>query len=246
MPTKVSELENDAKYITAEEVPSVSVPTKVSAFENDAQYITKADFDAIMENVNKTMELYKAQMDSMKEQLKKNIVYTVTLTADPAEDGTLTGAGSHNYESVVSLKAVAATGYDFVGWSDGVTDASRKITLLSDTDLVASFKKQTFTITLDVNDATLGTVSGAGTYEYGDEATIVATAVTGYALTHWSDGSTASTRKITVTENLSLTAVFEGVEGCPSWHFLCLCQQTDSLLVRQPSVPGEHGTMAFR
>ena len=36
IPTQVSELENDAQYITA-----AAIPTKVSAFENDAKYLTE-------------------------------------------------------------------------------------------------------------------------------------------------------------------------------------------------------------
>jgi hypothetical protein len=52
LPTKVSQLENDSKFITREEVPETdlseyakkselpSVPTKVSAFTNDAGYLT--------------------------------------------------------------------------------------------------------------------------------------------------------------------------------------------------------------
>ena len=40
VPTKVSELDNDANYITLDDVPTVAVPTKVSELSNDAQYIT--------------------------------------------------------------------------------------------------------------------------------------------------------------------------------------------------------------
>ena len=41
VPTNVSELTNDAGYITAADVPAVNVPTKVSAFENDVNYLTE-------------------------------------------------------------------------------------------------------------------------------------------------------------------------------------------------------------
>lgn len=43
LPTKVSELENDSKFITIDEVPEVIVPTKVSELENDKGYITASD-----------------------------------------------------------------------------------------------------------------------------------------------------------------------------------------------------------
>ncbi len=47
VPTNVSAFNNDAGYITAAEVPTVTVPTNVSAFDNDANYITAADIPAI-------------------------------------------------------------------------------------------------------------------------------------------------------------------------------------------------------
>jgi uncharacterized protein (TIGR02145 family) len=43
LPTKVSELENDSKFITIEEVPEVTVPTKTSELTNDSGFITIND-----------------------------------------------------------------------------------------------------------------------------------------------------------------------------------------------------------
>ena len=61
-------------------------------------------------------------------------------------------------------------------------------------------------------DAQMGTVTGAGTYEYGDEATLTATAKEGYHFVSWtSDGtivSVSNTYKFTVNANATLTANF--------------------------------------
>lgn len=43
VPTKVSELENDSKFITIDEVPEVTVPTKTSDLTNDSGFITIED-----------------------------------------------------------------------------------------------------------------------------------------------------------------------------------------------------------
>ena len=43
VPTKVSELENDSKFITIDEVPEVTVPTKTSELTNDSGFITIED-----------------------------------------------------------------------------------------------------------------------------------------------------------------------------------------------------------
>ena len=61
-------------------------------------------------------------------------------------------------------------------------------------------------------DDMMGTVTGAGTYEYGDEVTLTATANEGYHFVNWtSDGTVVSvsdTYKFAVTANTTLTAVF--------------------------------------
>lgn len=63
-------------------------------------------------------------------------------------------------------------------------------------------------LTLAVNDTTMGSVSGAGTYEEGTNVTITATANEGYHFVTWSDGITASTRTVKVDFDTSFTAFF--------------------------------------
>lgn len=72
----------------------------------------------------------------------------------------------------------------------------------------------TYTITVNSNNTTMGTVSGGGTYNAGSTATITATANTGYAFSHWQDGNTQNPRTITVSANASYTAYFEAVDQC--------------------------------
>lgn len=50
--TKVSELENDAGYITANDIPEVEVPTKVSELTNDSGYQTAANVNSLIKNAN--------------------------------------------------------------------------------------------------------------------------------------------------------------------------------------------------
>ena len=57
--TKVSELENDTGFITAEDLPDpVTVPTKVSELENDSNFVTEVslnsklgDIESILDNI---------------------------------------------------------------------------------------------------------------------------------------------------------------------------------------------------
>ena len=129
-------------------------------------------------------------------------VYKVTLTA---ENGTVVGAGEYNHGTEVTLTATPNTGYHFVKWSDGVTDATRTITVTDNVTLTAEFAINIYKITLTAEN---GTVTGAGEYNHGTEVTLVATPAESYHFVKWSDGVTDATRTITVTDNVTLTAEF--------------------------------------
>ena len=66
-----------------------------------------------------------------------------------------------------------------------------------------------YTVTVKSTDETMGTVSGGGEYAEGKIATLEATPKAGYEFVSWSNGSTENPLKITVTENIELTATFQ-------------------------------------
>lgn len=82
----------------------------------------------------------------------------------------------------------------------------------------------THSLSLAVNDTTMGSVSGAGTYEEGTNVTITATANEGYHFATWSDGITASTRTVKVDFDTSFTAFF-----APDtlWHIVTVGASND-------------------
>ena len=49
----------------------------------------------------------------------------------------------------------------------------------------------------------------ATTFDYGTEITLTATANVGYSFEKWSDDNTDNPRKITLTENIVITAIFK-------------------------------------
>ena len=67
-----------------------------------------------------------------------------------------------------------------------------------------------FSYTLTLKTKGKGSVTGAATYRLNQVATISATPATGYTFVQWSDGNTESTRQITMTQNMTLTAIFMG------------------------------------
>ena len=79
------------------------------------------------------------------------------------------------------MSAIANEGYEFTAWNDGNTENPRTVSLTSDTAFVAIFTEavSTPTITVTVNDATMG--SASYTLD-GNTAVLTATANEGYEL----------------------------------------------------------------
>lgn len=65
-----------------------------------------------------------------------------------------------------------------------------------------------YTLSLDVNDTAMGSVTGGGTYMDSSMVTITATANDGYSFTHWNDGDTNATRNILLVSDTAFTAIF--------------------------------------
>ncbi|MGN1247159.1 MAG: hypothetical protein ACI4UO_01075, partial [Paludibacteraceae bacterium] len=70
----------------------------------------------------------------------------------------------------------------------------------------------TYTVTATCNEEQ-GSISGNGTYPKGTEVTLEATANAGYTFKEWSDGNTDNPRTITLTEDVTLTAIFQEGEA---------------------------------
>ncbi|MVT12139.1 pectate lyase family protein [Chitinophaga tropicalis] len=99
------------------------------------------------------------------------VTYTLTTTASPAAGGTVTGAGTYESGTVVTVKATPATGYTFTGWSGAVTgtSASASVTMSGNKSVTANFKAEstgggdTSTATIRIeDDATTGLCSYDG------------------------------------------------------------------------------------
>ena len=150
--------------------------------------------------------------------------YTLTLIANPAEGGVVTGAGVYNCEEEVDVDAIPNEGWEFVNWTDvdgnEVSDQpANTITMpVSDLTLTANFEMIDYTLTLIANPAEGGVVTGAGVYNFGDEVDVDAIPNEGWAFVNWTDvdGNEVSDQPAnTITmpaADLTLTANFELVE----------------------------------
>lgn len=118
--------------------------------------------------------------------------------------------GAIDCDSNITVTAIPNTGYHFVEWSDGGTENPRTFHLTSDTNVTAIFSNSVTSCQLTVipNDATMGSVTGSGSYPYGTEVTVTATPAQGYRFDHWSDNSTQANYTFILTDNLQLVAFF--------------------------------------
>ncbi len=141
--------------------------------------------------------------------------YQITTECDPEEGGTVTGAGTYDYGSTAVLTATPNANYTFICWSDGIVTNPRNITVTGNANYKALFHltgTPQYTITVLANDPDLGTVTGSGTYPEGTTIDISATPNTGAFFTGWDDGNTDNPRSVTVTQNMTFTAIFTEVQ----------------------------------
>ena len=160
------------------------------------------------------------------------ISYTIAVSANPAAGGVVTGGGSYKHFTMATLTATPNEGYTFVGWKKGgtlvTTNPTYSFTVTEAGDYVAHFSLNSYEITATSNPVAGATISGAGTYNHGETATLTATPNEGYTFVNWTKGgtevSTNLTYSFTVTgagdyvanfllNSYTITATVDPVEG---------------------------------
>ena len=138
--------------------------------------------------------------------------YQLSLRSSDYSAGTATKVSTGSSCEGHVFQATANTGYHFVQWSDGISDNPRTVLLTQDTTFTAEFAKNTYTISVQANNSTWGTVSDNITAYYQDEVTLTATANYGYHFEYWENNdsrySYSNPYTFTVKENDVYTANF--------------------------------------
>ncbi len=158
---------------------------------------------------------YIAEIDIMQGGTQQ---YTVNVSANPANGGTVTGGGNYQVGQSCTVTATANSGYTFTNWSENGTIVSTQpsytFVVNGNRTLVANFQAlpQNYTISVSANPTNGGTVTGGGTYQQGQSCTVHATANTGYTFTNWTENgnvvSTQANYTFTVNSNRTLVANF--------------------------------------
>ena len=138
---------------------------------------------------------------------------TYTLTVAAGEGGSVNNAGgAYNAGTVVSLQATAQSGFRFHSWSDGNTESPRAMKITQDEALFAVFLPE---YRLSVSAEKGGTVNESvnGAYTEAFCVEIEATPEEGWKFLRWSDDETDNPRTLYMTEDITLSALFNQRQG---------------------------------
>ena len=115
-------------------------------------------------------------------------MFTVTATSASETMGSVAGGGTYESGTNATLTATANTGYEFVKWSNDVTDNSYTFEVTSDVTLTATFQALTYTITYNLNGGSLTTDKNSFTIDT-ETFTLDTPTRTGYDFGGWFDNA---------------------------------------------------------
>ncbi|MGE5350976.1 MAG: InlB B-repeat-containing protein [Acidobacteriota bacterium] len=154
--------------------------------------------------------------------------YTVTAMVSPSNAGSVSGTGTYNSGTSVTLRASSRANYKFLNWTEYSSivssDSVYNFIITSDRQLVANFQAATskYTVNASVNPAGSGSVKGAGNYESGTSVTVTATANQGYQFIEWTENSKSVSKNtsytFTITGNRTLVANFKSNSLAGKWY----------------------------
>ena len=156
--------------------------TFINWTENGTQVSVLAEYEFTVEGNRILVANFEAQAPTE---------YTITVSANPSNGGTVTGGGTYQHGDQCTVEATMNEGYTFINWTEdgevASTHARYTFNVNSDRTLVANFQVQSYTISASANPTNGGTVTGAGTYNYGESCSLSATANSGYTFTNWTE-----------------------------------------------------------
>jgi len=161
--------------------------------------------------------------DPIGNAMQRNYVWSfttipeVTLSASPETAGSVTGAGTFNKGSLVTVIATPNEGFSFINWTEGEdvvsTSASYEFTMNGNRNLIANFAVSTYTLNITAVNGTVSKAPAQETYTHGATVVLTATPAQGYKFAGWEEDATGSENPLTVTmnSNKNITAIFTAI-----------------------------------
>ena len=140
----------------------------------------------------------------------EQIEYELTIQIQGQGTVNKTPDGPYYYNDEVTLTAIPALGWEFIGWSSNV-DAEACITITDNTTVIAIFEKIEYELTVQIQGGGKVAKTPEGPYYYNAEVKLTATPDPGWEFIGWSDNVGAEAW-ITITDSTTVTAIFEQIE----------------------------------
>ncbi len=145
--------------------------------------------------------------------------YVLSLNNENESLGFVRGEGTFLYGNSVTIIAFPNTGVSFLGWygNDGTLVSSLKSYSFKmpyeDVAYTAKFEWTPYSISVNINDTSMGVVTGDGSYTYGQNVTLVATPNNHYSFFGWYNGENLLSQDLKYSfsmpnKSLSYTARF--------------------------------------
>ena len=140
--------------------------------------------------------------------------YGLVLESIPSQGGTTSGSGVYDSGETVRIIAQPMTGYKFAGWEGAqineANESNTTVLVSEDISLSARFSELEYIV--EVLAETGGSVSGSGTYKYGETVIIEAVPLDGYEFAGWEgaevDQYSQAQTTVFVDGNLSVQAKY--------------------------------------
>ncbi|MCF0113210.1 MAG: InlB B-repeat-containing protein, partial [Bacilli bacterium] len=180
----------------------IPTSTHYQSFSGIADLEFVCDFDGYRPNYFSVVGVgTSSSIESMSLSFSCQNQYPTLNIAHDEAYGSVTGAGIHKIGESFDLVATANEGRRFVGWYAGSVllseDAAFRFTMpecIDHYDIEARYALDQFDMVATSNDATKGTVTGSGPYDYGETVTLAASPEDGYGFRGWyKNGSLVST-----------------------------------------------------
>jgi len=149
--------------------------------------------------------------------------FTVTLSIGDSGIASVSGGGTYNYGSTVTISANVKSGYSFSHWSDGSAYASMRFTITSNLTLKAYSQANQYTVTFNPNGGSVSTGSKTVTFNstYG---TLPTPTRANYTFLGWYTSSIGGTQKTASTTYTTVgnSTLYAQWEPIPVTHKVCL------------------------
>lgn len=216
-----TENEAGSHYFENDNIVLIAVPNdgyKFVEWQGSRSIEENAPIDPAYTTDKDTLTFFMPYSDLRLTAVFKKNRFAITLNVNLENAGTVSGGGTYEGDTTVTIKAVANNGYQFKAWMEGdqevTTKAEYKFKPEDDRTLTAVFEEMKYVLGVGVNNPEWGKVEGSGEFAVGSEVTVKAIANEGYKFVAWMDGETEVSKEAVYVfkmpaKDLTLTAVFE-------------------------------------